>query len=595
MAKKTTRRKTSTPKSDLEVARAARLKPISEIAKKYGIRQKELDLYGDHKAKVDLSILERLGDRPEGKYIDVTAITPTPLGEGKTVTTIGSSLGLGAIGKKVFTCIRQPSMGPVFGIKGGAAGGGRSQVVPMEDFNLHLTGDIHAICAAHNLLAAAVDTRMLLEKTYGPKGFQQRTGLKPLNIDPEAVTWMRVVDMNDRALREIEIGLPTPGAQKNLNGVPRRSGFEIAVASELMAILGLTTDLQDMRKRIGRVIFGYDTKGRPLTAEDIGAAGAMTVLMKETVKPTLMQTLEGTGAFVHAGPFANIAHGNSSIIADRIALKLADYVVTESGFGADIGFEKFCNIKCRASKLKPDAVVLVATVRALKMHSGRFKVVPGQPMPEGLVTEDIDSIEAGIANLQRHIGNVNLHGLPVVVAVNRFPTDTKKEIEFVRKRAIEAGAMDAQVSEVWARGGKGGRKLAEAIVSAAEEPTKFKYLYPTTKTLKEKIETIAKKTYGAATVSYSDTAQKQIASLQRRGFGKLPICMAKTHLSISHDPGLKGAPSGYDFPVREVRVSAGAGFVYVLAGTMKTMPGLGSKPAYLDIDIDKNGEIVGLF
>jgi formyltetrahydrofolate synthetase len=406
---------------------------------------------------------------------------------------------------------------------------------------------------------------------------------------------MRVVDMNDRALREIEIGLPTPGAQKNLNGVPRRSGFEIAVASELMAILGLTTDLQDMRKRIGRVIFGYDTKGRPLTAEDIGAAGAMTVLMKETVKPTLMQTLEGTGAFVHAGPFANIAHGNSSIIADRIALKLADYVVTESGFGADIGFEKFCNIKCRASKLKPDAVVLVATVRALKMHSGRFKVVPGQPMPEGLVTEDIDSIEAGIANLQRHIGNVNLHGLPVVVAVNRFPTDTKKEIEFVRKRAIEAGAMDAQVSEVWARGGKGGRKLAEAIVSAAEEPTKFKYLYPTTKTLKEKIETIAKKTYGAATVSYSDTAQKQIASLQRRGFGKLPICMAKTHLSISHDPGLKGAPSGYDFPVREVRVSAGAGFVYVLAGTMKTMPGLGSKPAYLDIDIDKNGEIVGLF
>jgi len=369
--------------SDLEIARKARCKPIGEIAKQYGIRQKELIPFGAHKAKVDIGILDRLGDRKVGKYIDVTAITPTPLGEGKTVTTIGTSLGLGAIGKKVFTCIRQPSMGPVFGIKGGAAGGGKSQVIPMEDFNLHLTGDIHAIAAAHNLCAAAIDTRLLLETTYGPKEFTRRSGgLKPLGIDPDGITWRRVVDMNDRALREIEIGLPDPGTEKNLNGVPRRTGFDIAVASELMAILGLTTSLKDMRKRIGRVIWGYDTRGRPLTCDDLGVAGAMTVLMKDAIHPTLMQTLEGTGAFVHAGPFANIAHGNSSIVADEIALRLADYVVTESGFGADIGFEKFANIKCRAAKRKPDAVVLVATVRALKAHSGRFKIIPGQPMPE---------------------------------------------------------------------------------------------------------------------------------------------------------------------------------------------------------------------
>ncbi|MFH0910769.1 MAG: formate--tetrahydrofolate ligase [Planctomycetota bacterium] len=582
-------------KSDLEIAQAARLKPILAIAKKYGIREKELDLYGRYKAKVHLDILERLKDRKLGKYIDVTAITPTPLGEGKTVTTIGSSLGLAATGKKVFTCIRQPSMGPVFGIKGGAAGGGYSQVVPMEDFNLHLTGDIHAVSAAHNLLAAALDTRMLMEEQYGPEGFEKSSGLRPLHIDPRSILWRRVVDLNDRALREIEIGLPTPGAEKNDNGVPRRTGFDIAVASELMAILGLTRDLRDMRRRIGRVIFGSDRQGRSLTAEDLGVAGAMTVLMKEAIKPTLMQTLEGTAAFVHAGPFANIAHGNSSILADEIALRLADYVVTESGFGADIGFEKFANIKCRTSGLAPDAVVLVCTVRALKMHSGRFRIVPGKPLPEKIVSEDLEAVEAGVCNLERHVRNVNLHGLPVVVAVNRFPTDTPDELAFVCRKALAAGAMDAQVSEVWARGGKGGKKLAEAIRAAAEAPTKFRYLYPLTKSLQEKIKTIATKMYGACEVSYTPEAERELALLEERGFGRLPICMAKTHLSLTHDPAVKGAPEGYVFPVREVKVSAGAGFIYVLAGAMKTMPGLGSRPAYLAVDIDEKGNTVGLF
>ena len=580
---------------DLEIAQAAELEPICDLAARYGIRDAELDLYGAYKAKVHPEILDRLRDRPRGKYVDVTAITPTPLGEGKTVTTIGTSLGLGQIGKRVFTCIRQPSMGPVFGIKGGAAGGGHSQVVPMEDFNLHLTGDIHAVSAAHNLLAAAVDTRMYLEARYGARRFERRTGLKPLHIDPEAVAWRRVVDLNDRALREVEVGLPSPGAQNNENGIPRRTGFDIAVASELMAVLGLTTGLQDMRARIGRVIFGYDRKGRPLTAEDLGVAGAMTVIMKETVKPTLMQTLEGTAAFVHAGPFANIAHGNSSVLADQIALRLAEYVVTESGFGADIGFEKFANIKCRASGLKPDAVVLVATVRALKMHSGRFKVVPGRPLPEGLVREDVPAIEAGLCNLERHIRNVRRHGLPVVVAVNRFPPDTDKEVAYVREAALGAGASAAEVSDAWAHGGRGARGLAEAVAAACEEETEFRCLYPADRPLKDKIETVATQMYGAGSVEYAPLAERQIATLTDQGFGGLPVCMAKTHLSITHDPARKGAPEGYAFPVREVKVSAGAGFVYVLAGTMKTMPGLGSRPAYLDVDIDAQGNTVGLF
>ena len=561
---------------DIEIARRAKLKPIKQIAKKLGLKEKELNLYGDYKAKVSLSVLERLKKRKNGKYIDVTAITPTPLGEGKTVNTIGLAMSLNRIGKKTTVCIRQPSLGPVFGIKGGAAGGGYSQVVPMEDFNLHLTGDVHAVGLAHNLCAAFLDNTIL-------KG-------NPLKIDPNSIMWRRVVDVSDRFLRNIKIGLGTPQ-----DGFERFSGFDITVASEVMAILALTNSLKDLRQRIGRIVLATTKEGRPVTAEDIKVAGAMAVLLKDAIMPNLLQTLDNTPCFVHAGPFANIAHGNSSILADKIALKLSDYVVTESGFGADCGAEKFFNIKCRISGLRPNCVVMVATIRALKMHSGKFSVVAGKPLDSGLLKENLQALEEGCVNLQKQIENMKLFGVPVVVAINKFTTDTKKEIELIRKKAISAGAEDAVLSEVWAKGSKGGTQLAKAVVKACEKKSNFKFLYPQDLPIKKKIETIAKKIYGAGNVQYEDAAEKAIALYTKLGYDKLPLCMAKTHLSLSHDPKLKGRPQGFTLPIRDVRASVGAGFLYPLCGTMRTMPGLPTHPAGEKVDIDKNGNVKGLF
>ena len=584
--------------SDLEIAQAHKLKPIIQIAESVGLKEDDLDFYGKYKAKVHLDVLQRLKDRPDGKYIDVTAITPTPLGEGKTVTTIGLSQGLGYIGKKVFTCIRQPSMGPTFGIKGGAAGGGYSQVVPMEDFNLHLTGDIHAVGIAHNLLAAAIDARIMHEDELSDEQLAKLTPEIPrLNIDPYSIQWNRVVDVSDRALRNIILGL---GAKED--GRPRRGGFDITVASEIMAILALTDGyegVRDLRRRLARIVWGTDKNGKPLTAEDLKVAGAMTVLMKDALMPNLMQTLGGTPAFVHAGPFANIAHGNSSIIADQIALKLVGaegYVVTESGFGADCGTEKFFNIKCRMSGLVPNCVVIVASIRALKMHGGGPRVVPGRPLAPAYNEENLELLEKGLPNLVQHIENVRLFGVPVVVAINRFINDTEKEVEMVREAALSAGAEDAVLSEVWGKGGEGGAALAEAVVAACEKPVNFKFLYPDDMSIKEKIETIATKIYRAGVVDYSPEAEKKIKLYTEAGFDKLPICMAKTHLSFTHDPTIKGAPRGWTLPIRDIRASVGAGFLYPLCGEMRTMPGLPSRPAFVDVDVDlETGRVVGLF
>jgi formate--tetrahydrofolate ligase len=562
--------------SDLEIARRARLRPIAEIASSLGLEEDELELYGKHKAKVALSVLKRLAGRPAGKYIDVTAITPTPLGEGKTTITIGLAMALCRVGCRTIAAIRQPSLGPVFGIKGGAAGGGYAQVVPMEEFNLHLTGDVHAISLAHNLLAAMIDNSI----THG----------NTLGIDPLTITWPRVVDVSDRALRKIVIGL---GGRDN--GYPRESGFDIAVASELMAILGLTNDLKDLRQRLGRIVVALDRNGQAVTAEALQSAGAMAVLLRDAIKPTLLQTIENTPVFVHTGPFANIAHGNSSIIADRIGLRLADCVVTESGFGADMGMEKFMNIKCRYSGLTPDVVVMVCTVRALKMHSGRYRVVAGKPLDPGLTREDLGAVEDGCANLDKQIENARLFGVPVVVAINVFPTDTAAEIELVRQRSLAAGAEGAYVSDVWAAGGAGAEDLARAVLKAAERPNTFRFLYELDRPIKEKIETIAGKIYGADGVDYLPAAEQQIKKFQDLGYGNLPICMAKTHLSISHDPALKGRPRGFRVPIREVRASMGAGFLYPLLGEMRTMPGLPSAPNTWKIDLDEDGNVVGLF
>src|SRR5690348_778358 len=619
--------------SDIDIAQAATPLPITQIAAEAGILPDELELYGKSKAKVHLSVRDRLKDSPNGKYVVVTAITPTPLGEGKTTTTVGLSQALGAhLGKTVFTNIRQPSQGPTFGIKGGAAGGGYSQIIPMEEFNLHLTGDIHAMSAANNLLAAAIDSRyfheqqtpddavlfdrlcppgkdgsrrfspvmlrrlkkLKIDKT-NPSDFtpQEQSRFARLDIDPESITWRRVLDTNDRMLRQITIG---QGPEEK--GLTRVTGFDMAVASELMAILALTTSLEDMRERLGRVVIGSSRAGVPITADDLGVSGALTVLMKDTIMPNLMQTIEGTPAFVHAGPFANIAHGNSSIVADQIALKLAGpdgYVLTEAGFGADMGFEKFCNIKCRYSGLSPDCVVLVATIRALKMHGGGPKVVAGQPLAPAYTEENLDLLEKGCSNLVRMIGNAREFGIPVVVAVNRFHTDTDREIELVRKLAKAAGAEDAVTSNHWAQGGAGAVDLGKAVVAACEKPASFRFLYPLERTIKEKIETIVKEMYGGAGVEYSEEAEKKIAHYTRVGFDKLPICMAKTHLSLSHDPNLKGAPTGFTVPVRDIRASVGAGFLYPLLGTMSTMPGLSTRPGYYDIDLDpKTGKVIGL-
>jgi len=604
--------------SDIEIAQATTLKPIVEIAESVGLTESDLDLYGKFKAKVHLDVLQRLKDRPNGKYIDVTAITPTPLGEGKTVTTIGLSQGLGYIGKKVFTCVRQPSMGPTFGIKGGAAGGGYSQVVPMEDFNLHLTGDIHAVGVAHNLLAAAIDARLMFEARYSDERLARVCPEIPrLNIDPDSIIWNRVVDVSDRALRNIIIGLGAGAVDQSLgdagetlremvsrmkvntDGYPRVGGYDITVASEIMAILALTDGyggLRDLRRRLGRIVWGTNMDGKPLTAEDLKVAGAMTVLMKDALMPNLMQTLEGTPAFVHAGPFANIAQGNSSIIADQVALKLADYVVTESGFGADCGMEKFFNIKCRYSGLIPNCVVIVASVRALKMHGGGPRVVPGRPLDPAYTEENLELLKKGLPNLVQHIENARKFGVPVVVAVNRFTSDTDAEVELIRQAALGAGADDAVLSEVWAKGGEGGAALAEAVVKACEKPSDFKFLYPLDMSIKEKIETIAREIYRADGVEYSEEAERKIELYTEAGFDKLPLCMAKTHLSFSHDPNLKGAPRGWILPIRDIRASVGAGFLYPLCGTMRTMPGLPSRPAFVDVDIDlETGKVVGLF
>jgi len=563
-------------KSDLDIAQEAELRTIVDVASEIGISEDHLEMYGRYKAKVSLEVLDTLADRPQGRYIDVTAINPTPLGEGKTVTTVGLGQALKHIGKNVITCIRQPSLGPVFGIKGGAAGGGYSQVIPMEDFNLHLTGDVHAVTMANNLLAAYIDNHI----------YQGND----LDIDPHSITWRRVVDLNDRALRNVVVGL---GGK--LDGVPRESGFDISVASEVMAVLAMATDLQDMRARLGRIVIGTNSKGEPVTAEQLKCAGAMAVLMKDAIKPNLMQNLEGGAVFVHAGPFANIAQGNNSIIADKIALKIADYVVTESGFGADMGAEKFMNIKCRASGLHPDCVVIVATVRALKAASGRFEVTPGKPLDERLKTEDLESLGEGIVNLEKHIENMKKFGVPVVVAVNHFPTDTENEHDFIKDRALASGADFAVTHKVHAHGGAGGAELAEAVVEACEMPKEFKLLYPDEASIKEKIETIATEIYGADGVDYLPAAEAKIKLYTSAGYSNLPICMAKTHLSLSHDPTLKGRPTGWRLPIRDIRASVGAGFLYPLCGDMRTMPGLPKTPAGDSIDLDANGQVVGLF
>jgi len=616
--------------SDIEIAQEAKLKPILQVAAELGIRENELELYGPYKAKVKLEILERLKNKPNGKYIDVTAITPTPLGEGKTTTTVGLSQALGAyLGKKVITAIRQPSQGPTFGIKGGAAGGGYSQIIPMEDFNLHLTGDIHAITASHNLVAAALDARVMHEKQQddeklfnalcpidkkGNRRFspsmlrrlnrlginktnpndltpEERSRFARLDIDEATITWRRVIDINDRFLREVQVGMG-----KDEAGFEHRSGYDITVASEIMAVLALTTSLEDMRDRFGKMVVATNKHGEAVTVEDLGVAGAVTVLMKDAIKPNLMQTLEGNAAFVHAGPFANIAHGQSSIIADKIALKLADYVVTESGFGADIGMEKFFNIKCRYSGLIPHVVVMVATVRALKMHGGGPKVVAGKPLASEYTDENLDLLRNGLANLERHIQNAGKFGVNVVVAVNSFATDTAAEVEMIRQSALDFGAMDAVVSTHWADGGKGAKKLAEAVVKAAEKSSDFHFLYPLEMPIKEKIETIAREIYRADGVDYTPEAEEQIARYSRLGFNKLPICMAKTHLSFSTDATKKGAPTGFRIAVREVRASVGAGFLYPILGDMRTMPGLPTRPVFYDVDLDlKTGKVVGLF
>ncbi|MCY3863978.1 MAG: formate--tetrahydrofolate ligase [Chloroflexi bacterium] len=563
--------------SDLAIAQKANLVHINEIAEQMGLDPKtDLEHYGKHVAKINLAALERLQSRPDAKYVDVTAITPTPLGEGKSTTTVGIGQAMKHIGKNAIITVRQPSQGPTFGIKGGAAGGGYSQIVPMENFNLHLTGDIHAISAAHNLIAAMLDAHIY----HG----------NARNIDIHNIAWRRVVDLNDRALRNIIVGL---GAR--FDGVPRQSGYDITVASEIMAILALTTSLGDMRERIGKMVVAYDRDKNPVTAEDIQAAGAATVLMKEAIKPNLMQTLENTPALVHAGPFANIAHGNSSIIADMIAIKCGDYVVTESGFGADIGAEKFFNIKSRISGLKPNAVVLVTTIRALKAHTGKYTIIPGKPIDPALKDENVADVEAGAVNMARHLENLKKFGVNPVVAINVFADDTAAEIDAAREIALASGATGVAVARHWAEGGAGAVELAEMIVSACEMHNEFRLLYPDDMSIKEKIDTIATEIYRADGVDYAPIASRKIRQYEEQGLRSLPICMAKTHLSLSDNPKLKGAPDGFRISITDIRAAAGAGFIYPLCGDVRTMPGLGRRPAAMNVDIDEDGKVVGLF
>jgi formate--tetrahydrofolate ligase len=559
--------------TDLEIARQAKLKPMPEVAARMGIEPHLLEPYGYDVAKIRLDAMEELADRPKAKYVVVSAVTPTPLGEGKTTTTVGLGQALNYIGKQATISIRQPSMGPTFGIKGGAAGGGYSQVVPMERLNLHLTGDMHAITAAHNLLAAMIDNQIHHHEAL---------------VDRDSVTWRRVIDISDRVLRNVIVGLGT-----REDGVIRQTGFDITAASEVMTVLALTTSLRDMRQRLGRIVIGNTTGGKPITAEELFAAGAMAVILRDAIKPNLLQTLENTPVLVHAGPFGNIATGNSSVIADLIGIRCGEFLVTEAGFGADMGAERFFNIKCRASGLAPDAAVVVATVRALKVHSGRFRVVAGRPLPPEMVKENPDDVWAGAANLRKQVENIRIHGVTPVVAINSFPTDHKSEQAAVREIAEELGVRSA-VCTNFADGGRGAAELAQAVAEAADEPSSFHFLYPIEATLREKIETIATKVYGADSVEYYPPAAEQLDFFERNGFGKLCVCIAKTHLSISSDPKLKGAPTGWKLPVREVRASAGAGFVYPICGDMRTMPGLPSNPNAVRIDIDDKGEIVGL-
>ena len=560
--------------SDLEIARQAMLKPLDDIASELGIGQNLLEPYGESVMKIKLAAIEELADAPAAKYVVVTAITPTPLGEGKTTTTVGLGQGFKHIGKRAVVTIRQPSMGPTFGIKGGAAGGGYSQVVPMEVLNLHLTGDMHAVTAAHNMLSAMMDNHLF-------QGNQ-------LGLDAHNITWRRVLDVNDRALRNIVIGLGS-----RLDGVPRQTGFDITAASEVMATLALSTSLEDLRERLGRIVVGYTVGGEPVTAEQLSAAGSMAVILRDAIKPNLLQTLENTPVLVHTGPFGNIATGNSSVVADLIGIHAGDYLITEAGFGADMGAERFFNIKCRASGLTPDAAVVVATVRALKAHSGKYKIIAGRPLPEDLLTENPDDVLAGAANLRKQIDNVRIHGVSPVVAINAFPTDHPSEHRAIREVAEQMGARSA-VCTHFADGGRGAVELAEAVAEAAEEPSDFRFLYDIDASLRDKIETVARRVYGADGVSYTAVATKQIDTYEAAGFGRLPVCIAKTHLSISSDPALKGAPTGWTLPVREVRASAGAGFVYPICGDMRTMPGLSAQPAAARIDLDDQGEIVGL-
>ena len=560
--------------SDLEIARGAALKPLEDVSAEMGIPAHLLEPYGEQVVKIKLAAIEELADRPTAKYVVVSAITPTPLGEGKTTTTVGLGQGFKHIGRQATVAIRQPSMGPTFGIKGGAAGGGYSQVVPMEVLNLHLTGDMHAVTAAHNLLAAMIDNHL----------FQGN----PLGLDLNNITWRRVLDVNDRALRNIIIGLGGKG-----DGVPRQTGFDITAASEVMATLALTKSLADLRERLGRIVAGYTSDGTPVTAEQLDAAGSMAVMLRDAIKPNLMQTLENTPVLVHAGPFGNIATGNSSVIADLIGIHAGDYLITEAGFGADMGAERFFNIKCRTSGLIPSAAVVVATVRALKAHSGKYKIVAGRPLPEDLLAENPDDVAAGAANLRKQIANIRLHGVPAVVAINAFPTDHASEHEVIRQIAAEENAR-AAVSTHFSDGGRGAVELAEAVAEATAEPSDYHVLYPDSASLRDKIHAVATKVYGADGVEYSAQAAKQLDTYERAGFGHLPVCIAKTHLSISSDPSLKGAPTGWTLPVREVRASVGAGFVYPICGDVRTMPGLSAHPAAARIDLDPDGQIVGL-
>ncbi|MGF1911545.1 formate--tetrahydrofolate ligase [Vibrio kasasachensis] len=579
--------------SDIDICRTTKLSPISDIATRAGLLHDEFHSQGKYKAKVSLTCLKRLNDQPTGKLIVVTAITPTPLGEGKTVTTVSLAQGIAKLNHSVMACIRQPSMGPVFGVKGGAAGGGHSQVAPMEELNLHLTGDIHAVTAAHNLAAAAIDARIYHEQRNGYDNFEARSGLKSLKINPKRVVWKRVMDHNDRALRMVTVG--NNELNKDINGYERKDGFDISAASELMAILALSSDLKDLRQRIGRIVVAYSLNDEPITTEDLQVAGAMAVSMRDAIEPTLMQTLEGVPTLIHAGPFANIAHGNSSIIADNIATRLADFTVTEGGFGSDMGFEKACNIKAQISGKAPDCAVIVATLRGLKANSGLYDLKPGQTIPDSLFEDDHKALEAGFANLKWHIENVEKYGVPAVVAINRFPQDSEHELsQLLEMINALPNQVEVAISEGFAKGGNGTIALANKVIKQCQTKSTFTPLYQFSQSTEEKLMAVAEVGYGASSITLSYQARHQLEQYQTQGFDNLAVCLAKTPLSISTDGNIKGAPSHFNVPIRELKLCAGAGFIYALCGNVMTMPGLPEKPAFMNLDLDDDGNIIGL-